>query len=77
MKAAIIGDKLESTEIMIIKISEIPAEITPTKSGKNNPPLKVRSIIPSRPFIIEAAANAFAPIISKAQEEERKKAGNI
>lgn len=77
MRSAIIGDKLESTEIIIIKISEMPAEVIPTKSGKNSPPLKIRSIIPSKPYINEVAVRAFAPIIFKALEEERKKTGNM
>lgn len=77
MRAAIIGDKLKSTEMMIIEISEMPAAIIPTESGRNNTPLKVRSIIPSRPFIFEAAVNAFAPIIFKAIVEKRNQTGNM
>lgn len=77
MRAAIIGDKLKSTEMMIIEISEMPAAIIPTESGRDNTPLKVRSIIPSRPFIFEAAVNALAPIIFKAIVEKRNQTGNM
>jgi len=77
MRAAIIGDNLESTEIMIIEISEMPAEIIPTKSGKNNKPMKLRSIIPSKPYINEVAIRTFAPIILKEFEAEMRKSESI